>query len=239
METVSAARLEVATGDLCLDLGAGDGRHLPPVLGRGGAVVAVDLNRDDLVSAGRRVAELVEMGILSPTVRVATVLADATRLPFADGAFDVVVASEVLEHIPDDAAAVAEIARVVRRRGRVAVSVPRWFPERICWALSDSYHAVEGGHVRIYREGRIRRLLQRSGIEVESIGYAHALHSPYWWLRCAVGPHREDHPAVNAFKRLLEWEIISAPPVMRLVEALLAPLIGKSVVLYSTRSSLP
>ena len=61
------------------------------------------------------------------------------------------MASEVLEHIPDDVTAMAEIARVLKPGGRVAVTVPRYGPERICWALSDEYHANEGGHIRIYR----------------------------------------------------------------------------------------
>lgn len=238
METVSAARLDVGPSDVCLDLGAGDGRHLTPLLTRGGAVVAVDLSGDDLAAARRRVASLVGAGALDSGVRVGAVVADATRLPFADGAFSVVVASEVLEHIPDDAAAVAEIVRVSGRRARVAASVPRWFPEKVCWALSDAYHEVEGGHVRIYREGRLRRLLTRAGLDVEATAHVHGLHSPYWWLRCAVGPHREDHPLVAAFKRLLEWEIVSAPPVMRVAERILGPLMGKSLVVYATKAPL-
>ena len=34
----------------------------------------------------------------------------------------------------------------------VAVTVPRYGPERVCWALSDAYHANEGGHIRIYTD---------------------------------------------------------------------------------------
>ena len=41
--------------------------------------------------------------------------------------------------------------------------------------------------------------------------HAHALHSPYWWLRCLVGPKRDDHPAVRAYHRLLVWDIMRAP----------------------------
>ena len=88
---------------------------------------------------------------------------DAYRLPFPDGAFDVVVISEVLEHIPDDRDAIAELDRVLRPGGTLAVTVPRWWPERICWALSDAYHQVEGGHIRIYRRRQLLgRLRERS-----------------------------------------------------------------------------
>ena len=79
-----------------------------------------------------------------------------TALPVPDASVDRVMASEVLEHIPDDVTAMAEIARVLKPGGRVAVTVPRYGPERICWALSDEYHANEGGHVRIYRRDVVR-----------------------------------------------------------------------------------
>src|SRR5450432_443830 len=67
---------------------------------------------------------------------------DATSMPFPDGAFDQVIAAEVLEHIPADQAAMNEIARVLRPGGIAAVTVPAWLPERICWQLSDDYHNI-------------------------------------------------------------------------------------------------
>ena len=83
--------------------------------------------------------------------RPARCRATPSHLPFADGTFDRVIASEVLEHIPDDGAAMAELARVLRPGGTMAVTVPRCGPEAVNWALSDEYHDVPGGHVRIYR----------------------------------------------------------------------------------------
>jgi SAM-dependent methyltransferase len=91
---------------------------------------------------------------------------DGTCLPFADGVFDRVIASEVLEHIPDDQAALDELARVLRPGGTMAVTVPAWLPEQVCWKLSDEYHApfVEGGHVRIYRAADLRDRMRRAGV---------------------------------------------------------------------------
>ena len=82
-------------------------------------------------------------------------MGDALALPFADGAFDRVIASEVLEHIPDDEQAMAELARVLRPGGTMAITVPRCRPEFVNWALSDEYHNVPGGHVRIYRRSQL------------------------------------------------------------------------------------
>ncbi len=53
-----------------------------------------------------------------------------------------------MEHIPDDKGVLAEMVRVLKPGGRIAaVTVPRYGPEKVCWALSDAYHEVEGGHI--------------------------------------------------------------------------------------------
>ncbi len=115
---------------------------------------------------------------------------DATRLPFADDSFDVVITSEVLEHIQNDVAAIAEMVRVLKPGGTFAGTVPAWFPEKINWMLSDEYHApiAEGGHVRIYSATELSAKLRAAGLDLRGHHRAHALHSPYWWLKCAVGP---------------------------------------------------
>ena len=169
----------------------------------------------------------------------AAVQGDGARLPFGDAAFDRVIASEVLEHVPDDQAACAELARVLKPGGRLAVTVPAWWPEKVCWMLSDDYHApaAEGGHVRIYRKRRLAWRLAAAGLAPGRSHRAHALHSPYWWLRCAVGPNRavgESRP-VRAYHRLLEWDIVKRPRLTRTVERALNPVLGKSLVLYAAK----
>jgi len=157
---------------------------------------------------------------------------DALRLPFPDGHFDRVLAAEILEHIPDDELAMAELARVLRPGGTAAVTVPRYLPERICWALSDAYHEVEGGHVRIYTGHELVDKLARAGLVAVGMDHVHGLHAPYWWLKCAVGVDNQDHPLPNLYHRMLVWDIVSKPWLTRTADRLLNPLIGKSLVVY-------
>src|SRR5258706_5592376 len=150
MLTVDYDRLGVRPGERVLDLGCGAGRHAFEAHRRGGLVVAVDLDATELSGAKEILEAMTDQGEAPTDALGAAVRANALRLPFPDGTFDRVIVSEVLEHIPDDAGAVAELTRVLRPGGTMAVTVPAWLPERLCWALSAEYHAVEGGHIRIY-----------------------------------------------------------------------------------------
>jgi SAM-dependent methyltransferase len=228
--TVDFQQFPVAAGERVLDMGCGGGRHAFALYRKGAHVVALDMDAAELKDvAGMLDALAPELpaGAAAQAVR-----GDAYRLPFADCTFDKVIAAEILEHLPDDGRAMAELARVLKPGGALAVTVPRWLPERVCWLLSDDYHANEGGHIRIYRADRLRSGLQAEGLELEGGHHAHALHAPYWWLKCAVGTSNEQHPLVRAYHRLLVWDMMRAPWPTRLAERVLNPLIGKSVVVY-------
>lgn len=237
MLTVDFDRLGLKAGDLILDMGAGAGRHAFEVYRRGAHIVALDYSLADLKDVSGLFAAMTEAGEAPAGTSWATVNGDGTQLPFPDDTFDHIICSEVMEHIPDDAAAARELARVLKPGGMLAVTVPTFLPERICWALSDEYHApfVEGGHVRIFTEAELRTRFVAAGLEPRGTHHAHALHSPYWWLKCAVGPTNDDHPLVQAYHRLLVWDITKAPKLTRWTEKILNPVLGKSVVLYATK----
>jgi SAM-dependent methyltransferase len=173
-----------------------------------------------------------EAGELAEPPSGGVLAGDAYALPFADETFDVVIASEVLEHLVRDSAAMHELRRVLRSDGIVAVSVPRFGPEVVNWLLSRKYHDRAGGHVRIYRRRELLGRLSGAGFAVRGTEYRHGLHSPYWWLRCALGVDRPERRPVAAFHRLLVWEIERQPLLTRVLGAVLDPLIGKSLVVY-------
>jgi len=239
MLTVDFDRLGLQPGDRALDMGCGGGRHAFEMYRRGGDVVAFDRDGDELARVLDMFRAMREAGEVPAGAEADVKQGDALSLPFADGEFDRVVAAEVLEHIPEDGAAIAELVRVLRPGGTLAVTVPRWLPERICWALSAAYHEVEGGHVRVYTARDLAASLGRAGLEVEGRDYVHGLHSPYWWLKCAVGVDNDTHRLVRAYHRLLVWDIMKRPALTRVAERALDPLIGKSLVLYLRKPDAP
>ena len=235
MLTVDFARFPIAPGDRVLDLGCGAGRHAFEALRRGAHVVALDTDAAELRRVSAMFAAMHQAGEVPRGGSGATVAGDATAMPFPDASFDAVIAAEVLEHIPADQAAMDEMARVLRPGAAAAVTVPAWLPERICWRLSDDYHNVPGGHVRIFTRAELESKLALAGLLVSGHHHAHGLHSPYWWLKCAVGVHDDAHPLASAYHRLLVWDIMKAPAVTRLADKALNPLIGKSVVIYAAK----
>jgi SAM-dependent methyltransferase len=235
--TVDFDRLDVQPGCRLLDLGCGQGRHAFEARRRGARVVALDREGADCKDSAGMLAAMAAEERLPEAGAGWAVNGDGLALPFADDAFDRVIAAEVLEHVDDDAAAIAELVRVLRPGGRLAVTVPRWFPERVCWALADDYHApaVPGGHVRVYRRAQLLGRLRSAGLQPVATHHAHALHAPYWWLKCAVGVGNDGSPLVRAYHRFLVADIVRPRPVVRALEGALNPLVGKSLVVYAER----
>ena len=232
MLTVDFDRFPIQAGAHVLDLGCGFGRHAFEAYRRGAHVVAVDRSTEEVEQVTAMFRAMAQAGEAPGDTVASAVRADLLALPFPDASFDVVMASEVLEHIPADEIAMAEIARVVRPGGRVAVTVPRFWPERVCWALSRDYHDVAGGHVRIYRGDVLAERLRRAGLSPTGSHHAHALHSPYWWLNCALG--KESLPS-RAYHQVLVWDIMRKPFVTRAADRVLNPVLGKSLVMYADK----
>lgn len=235
MLTVDFDRLGLRPGDRVIDMGCGAGRHAFEMYRRGADVVAFDQDADELANVLELFGAMKAAGEVPDGAEADIKEGDALDLPFADGEFDRVVASEVLEHIHDDHRAITELVRVLRPGGTMAITVPRWLPEVINWRLSDDYHNTRGGHIRIYTDHELRWKVVNAGMEYAGKSYAHGLHSPYWWLKCIVGVDNADHPLVKAYHQVLVWDIMKKPhysTATRLAEKALNPLIGKSMVLY-------
>ena len=239
MLTVDYERLVVEDDHKVLDLGCGFGRHAYESLRRGATVTACDMALPELQEVRATYAAMLQAGEIPDSAIVFACAGDATQLPFNDGSFDRIIASEVLEHIHDDDCALQELFRVLKPGGKIAITIPAYLPEKVCWVLSDEYHAPKeiGGHVRIYRKNELKGKMQSHGLEPIDYHRAHALHSPYWWLKCAVGPKNSDHPLVKTYLRFLTWDIVKQPWITKILEKLLQPVLGKSAIIYAQKAA--
>jgi SAM-dependent methyltransferase len=231
MLTVDFDRLGLARGERLLDLGCGGGRHAFEAMRRGAHVVALDYSAAELKDVAAVSAAMIQAGDITWDAWAGVVNGDALDVPFPDNSFDRIITAEVLEHIWDYERAIAELVRVLRPGGRLAVTVPTRWPERVNWALDDKYHDTPGGHVRIFRQHELEQALERAGTFLRGSHHAHALHSPFWWLKCAYGVGNDAAP-VRKYHDFLCWVIEHNPPWVTRLEHTLNPVLGKSLVIY-------
>lgn len=231
MQTVDFKHFILQSGDRVLDLGCGEGRHVISAFVEADVTaVGVDLCLKDLQTAKAKFADFAEPGNEAKGFGLSQ--ANALELPFADNTFDKIICSEVLEHIPDYRSVLKEIERVLKPGGLFCASVPRAWPERICWALSEAYHKVEGGHVRIFDAGKLRGQIQALGFQFYHRHWAHALHAPFWWLKCLFWKNQDNNFLIRQYHRLLVWDLLKRPRTTQVLERALNPVVGKSVVMY-------
>ena len=204
---------------------------------RGGHVVAFDLNAAELKDVRAVMGAMAEAGEVPHDAMGTACNGSALDLPLLPTRPS--TGSSPRKCLVARARRPARDARVgvLKPGGVLAVTVPRWFPELVNWALDDEYHApaAVGGHVRIYRESALRERLESTGLRVTDRHHAHGLHSPYWWLKCAIGVNDDDNRLVKAYHRLLVWDLTEHPLPLQVAERVLQPLIGKSLVLYATK----
>ena len=236
MQTVNFKYLPLQPGETILDLGCGEGRHvISAYLEQDVTSIGVDLSVDDLRTTQDRFQSFADSGNSHKHFGLSA--ANALQLPFADNTFDKVICSEVLEHISDFKAALQEIERVLKPGGLFCASVPRTWPEKICWYFSEAYHNVEGGHLRIFEASKLQAQIETLGFAMFHKHWAHALHSPFWWLKCVFWKTQESNWLIKQYHRFLVWDLMDKPLLTRTLERALNPIMGKSVVMYFRKES--
>ena len=232
MLTVDFSNLSIKPGTKILDLGCGEGRHLHNVYLRDSVTaVGLDLDFDSLKKTNETCKKYFPMGN-NKDKNWLLLQGRCEILPFKREIFDIVICSEVLEHIENYHGVIKEIWSVLTPNGHLVVSVPRYLPERICWALCDDYKYEKGGHIRIFKVSPLVIEIERLGFKLYKKHHAHGLHSPYWWLKCLNWQKRDTWFPIKLYYKLLVLDIIKKPKFTRFLDKILSPIIGKSVVLY-------
>jgi len=238
MVTVGLDLLGLRDGDWLLDAGCGEGRHSWVASKRNhSTIIAFDTDWESLEKNKYTLALLKQKGEVNSNSHL--LQADITSLPFKDGAFNRIICSEVLEHIPQDRQAVRELIRVLDSDGAMGVSVPHYLAESICWMLSKDYYGFPGGHIRKYKSRQIAALLRSSGLNIYAIRRNHALHSFYWILRCLFGIKRGNASLPSLYHKFLTLDIDNKHKARRWLESFFNLIIPKSIVIYTRKKGHP
>ena len=213
-----------------LDVGCGEGRHIFGVMQEYPMMKCVGLDMDD--DSLKKAEEGYSYFESISEVGAEFIKGSAYSLPFPDNNFDLVVCSEVLEHLHEYNDAVIEINRVLKPGGKFFASVPAFWPEKICWYLSKEYQNQPGGHLRIFDHKKLINEIESRGFTFLSSEKFHSIHSPYWWLRCFFWKSQEKNLLVKVYKKILERHILKKPRIIDNIDKLMNPIMGKSFSMY-------
>mgnify|MGYP005747722795 CR=1 FL=1 len=230
MLTFNLTKYELNESGIMLDVGCGEGRHIFGIMQEHPEMkcIGLDMDNDSLHKA----EEGYEYFKSISNVGAEFIKGSAYSLPFLDNSLDLIVCSEVLEHLHQYNDAVKEIHRVLKPGGKFYASVPAAWPEKICWALSKDYQNQPGGHLRIFNQSGLVSEIEESGFKFLSSDRFHSIHAPYWWLRCFFWNTQDSNFVVNGYKKMLERHILKKPFFLDFIDKMFNPFLGKSFSMY-------
>lgn len=230
MLTFDFNRININPEGTMLDLGCGEGRHIFGLMEKFPDLKCIGLD-PHIESLDKAFEGLKFLESISNT-KTNFLSGSAYSLPFSDDSFDLVVCSEVLEHLHDYKDAIKEINRVLKPGGQFLASVPAEFPEKICWLLSEAYQNQPGGHLRIFKKNELIKEVAEHNFSFESSQRFHSIHSAYWWLRCLFWKSQESNIFIKGYKKILEIHILKKPFFLDLIDKIFNPILGKSIAFY-------
>ena len=230
MLTFNLDKYSLNTNGIMLDVGCGEGRHIFGIMQQNPLMqcIGLDMDKKSLKKAEEGYAYFKTLSQAGADFLIGS----AYSIPLPNNSVDIVICSEVLEHLHEYNDAINEIHRVLKPGGKFYASVPASWPEKICWALSKDYQNQPGGHLRIFNQKSLIEEIKISGFNFLSSEKFHSIHSPYWWLRCLFWKSQDSNFFVNKYKKLLEKHILEKPKLLDSIDKSLNPIMGKSFAMY-------
>jgi ubiquinone/menaquinone biosynthesis C-methylase UbiE len=230
MLTFNLTKYSLNKSGTMLDVGCGEGRHIFGIMQNYPEMkcIGLDMDDDSLVKA----EEGYEFFESISNAGAEFLKGSAYSLPFQNNSLDLIVCSEVLEHLHHYNDAVKEIHRVLKPGGKFYASVPASWPEKICWALSKDYQNQPGGHLRIFNQSKLVSEISEVGFTFLSSDRFHSIHAPYWWIRCFFWNTQDSNIIVKLYKKILERHILKKPFLLDFIDKILNPFMGKSFSMY-------
>lgn len=210
----------VGPEDIVVDVGCGDGSKTGFCARQGAHVVFADIDPREVASARRQMESL-------GATRLTPFVTDGVKLPLADGVASRVIASEVLEHVDDPAAFLAELVRIGKPGALYLLTVPDPVAETIRKQFVPPRYFEKPGHIRIVGREEFGQLVADAGLTIERRG-SNGFHSSLWWIL----RYAEDEPSDrnNPLRKLWDdtWGLMLSMPEGARIKAALDELMPMS-----------
>jgi acetyltransferase-like isoleucine patch superfamily enzyme/SAM-dependent methyltransferase len=224
-----AAGFPVGPDDVVLDVGCGTGGMATFCAQRGARLILVDADANNLELSKKRLSEY-------PGLRLETHLSDAHRLPVADGTASRIVCAEVLEHVDDPAAVMAELVRVGRPGARYLITVPGTAQEMLQKRLAHPSYFQKPNHVRIFDPQTLAALVRDAGLRIDrtfSHGFFRSIWMALFWQTGLELSNAASHPSLDLWAQT--WAEVLKGGQAAHVKAVLDEFLPKSQVIVASK----
>lgn len=228
METFNFNSLNLKKIKKVIDVGCGNGRHLKSL--------GFKLTDAEIIGIDQSVLEITKLNeeFSASSCKNHNIYrfinGDIRQMEVPDNSQDLVVCSEVLEHVPNFETVLEECYRILKPGSVMLVSVPTYFPESLCWKYSKKYMQTPGGHIRIFKKNFLKERFKALNLKLFKQHREHALHSIYWILRARN--NMEESKFLKSFHNLLVKQMFGQAKFSYAVEKILNPFFGKSECFY-------
>ncbi len=214
----------ILPGHTVIDVGCGDGGYIGFVAAQGAEVLFVDQDPERLARTEER--------IRTSARAYRAIQSDCDPIPIDDAVGDLVICTEVLEHVPDPAKFLRELIRIAKPGAQLLISVPDSRSEQFVSATAPPECFQEPNHIRIFTAQAFETLVRDAGLEIESHRFTGCFWSVFWplsWMTCEPGgglPLDNKHPIVEHWVQL--WQLVQAHPDGHKIREALNGLLPKS-----------
>ena len=154
METFNFNLLNLKKIKKVIDVGCGNGRHLKSLGFKltDSEIIGIDQSAPEITKLNKEFDE----SVCKNGNAYKFITGDIREMDVPDNSQDLVVCSEVLEHVPNFEAVLEECYRILKPGSVMLISVPSYFPESLCWKYSKKYMQTPGGHIRIFKKNFLK-----------------------------------------------------------------------------------
>ncbi len=228
METFNFNLLNLKKIKKVIDVGCGNGRHLKSLGFKltDSEIIGIDQSAPEITKLNKEFDE----SVCKNGNAYKFITGDIREMDVPDNSQDLVVCSEVLEHVPNFEAVLEECYRILKPGSVMLISVPSYFPESLCWKYSKKYMQTPGGHIRIFKKNFLKERFKALNLKLFKHHREHALHSIYWIIRARN--NMEENNFLKSFHNLLVRQMFGQAKFSFALEKLLNPFFGKSECFY-------
>jgi SAM-dependent methyltransferase len=213
-----APGFKIAAADTVVDVGCGAGNTSTFAARQGAEVISLDIDASAIEGLKRNMSEARPRSFQA-------LVSDCNPIPLPRECGTVVLAMEVLEHVDDPAAFLAELVRIGKPDARYLISVPDSLSESIQRTTAPPTYWSKPNHIRVFERDQFRSAVELAGLSVER-HFFYGFYSSMWWsLYWAVPPNRIPYGKSGDSDLLKNWNrtwkaLLATPHSRHIWEAL-------------------